>query len=118
MDYLTLFVYCSCRSKAEIADLLTEYIYNEQDEALLEGEIDRSTVKETLHKTFDIASTRMLKSLVEIGYMKPLYKKEEFDKLRQSYEKICEQILKEIFGISQTIDEEEFSQKLSGYRFL
>ena len=83
-----------------------------------DDEIERGVAEQTLSLVLDIASTRMLKSLVEIGYLSELYSQEEYDKLHDAQENICKQLLSEIFGDSQTIDEEEFEQKIGSYKFL
>ena len=55
--------------------------------------IDRQITQETIRLVFELASTLILKSLVNIGYMEEMYKEEDFDKLVDAQEKICEQLL-------------------------
>ena len=59
----------------------------------------RKVVKETLGLIFELASTRMLKTLVEIGYMAEIYKEVEYGKIIDAQDKICEQLLSEIFEV-------------------
>ena len=50
--------------------------------------------------------------------MAKIYKEVEYGKLLEAQDKICEQLLSEIFGVEQTLDEASFKSKLSGYKFL
>ena len=43
--------------------------------------IDRQAAEETITSIIEMASTLMLKSVVQIGYMKELYSKEDYEKL-------------------------------------
>ena len=48
------------------------------------GEIGRTIAEETFTSILDIASTRFLKSLGEIGYMNKLYNQAEYVKLHHA----------------------------------
>ena len=63
-----------------------------------------------------MATTSMLRSLVEIDYMQdPIKTEEGHQKLNSAIEEICEQLLQEIFGNQETIDQTEWNQKTENY---
>ena len=56
-------------------------------------EIERTIAEQTFTSILDIASTRLLKSLGEIGYMNKLYSQAEYEKLHHAQDSICKQLL-------------------------
>ena len=83
-----------------------------------EEKVHKTIAKEILELIFDLASRRMLKSLVQIRYMNETYNEDEYDKLLDAQKQICDQLLQEIFADKETVDETYFNQKISSYKFL
>ena len=80
--------------------------------------IDKRITQETIRLIFELASTLILKSLVNIGYMEEMYKEEDFDKLVDAQEKICEQLLSELFGKEKSIPKSTWKERVEGYSLL
>ena len=60
----------------------------------------------------DIASSRMIKALVDIGYLEELYKTEDFEKLRVARAQICADLLLSVFNEDEKLDKTEWLQRL------
>ena len=101
MQSFSLFALYSCQSESKKAVLICESIKQRALDLgckLSANELDRSVTSEILKSIFDLASTRFLKSLVDIKYMQEFYKDEDYQKLFEAQSKITEQLLTEIFG--------------------
>ena len=75
-EYLTLYAYYSCQSEDKKTDWIVDHIREKMESENFQcedDEIGRTIAEQTLSLVFDIASTRMLKSLVEMKYMNELY---------------------------------------------
>ena len=91
-----LFAYYCCLSEKQSAYLLVEHMATKtilKDPECIEGQIDKTAAWETLSLLFQITSTFMLVSLVQLSYMEELYKPEEYQKLSDAIGILCERFL-------------------------
>ena len=82
-----------------------------------EEKVHKTIARDILELILDLASRRMLKSLVQIRYMKESYNEDEYDKMLVAQQQICDQLLQGIFKDKEIVDESYFSQKIESYKF-